>query len=126
MRAYIAGKVLETRPLSRRGGDIVTSKDGRPLHLTKLFDGVGEVFEVVGSESGGVAGEDVVLVVQVNLREYNGQKQLSLWLEGRVKGALPESVPIVRPEAPIAVRSNGRTYSASEPNGAALAGAGTG
>ncbi len=125
MRAYVAGKVLETRPLSRRGGDIVTSKDGRPLHLTKLFDGVGEVYEVVGPEPGGVAGESVVLVVQVNLREYNGQKQLSLWLDGRVKGELPPAVPVTRPEAPISVRANGRTFT-PESNGAPLVGAGTG
>ncbi len=125
MRAYVTGKVLETRPLSRRGGDIVTAKDGRPLHLTKLFDGVGEVFEIIGAEPGGGVGESVVLVVQVNMREYNGQKQLSLWLDGRAKGELPDAVPISRPEAPVSVRANGRSYT-SESNGAALAGAGTG
>ncbi len=84
MRGYVSGKVLEARPLTRRGGAPVVGSDGQSMHLTKLFDGVGEVFEVVGMEPGGAVGEDVSLAVQINLRDYNGQKQLSLWLEGRV------------------------------------------
>jgi hypothetical protein len=134
MRAFVSGKVLEVRPLSRRGGEIVRQRDGQPLFLTKLFDGVGEVFEVVGAEPGGAANEEVVLRVQVNLREYNGQKQLSLWLDGRSAGPLPDVLPTAfssapaddsRPAGSVSVRANGRTYAAAESNGAdapALAG----
>jgi hypothetical protein len=119
MRAFVGGKVLESRPLTRRGGAAVLASDGEPMFLTKLFDGVGEVFEVVGMESGGAVGEEVALVVQVNLRDYNGGKQLSLWLEGRIP-ALPAFVRAARAGGGAAA---GRAVPVPTVNGsAALAG----
>ncbi len=124
MHGFVSGKVLEARVLTRRGGAAVLSSDGQAMHITKLFDGVGEVFDVVGMEPGGEVGEDVCLAVQINLREYNGQKQLSLWLEGRV----PSLPTFTRPPrdldrangGPVNLRGGGNSFKA-EGNGAAAA-----